>query len=152
MPSLAISSGGITPSKYAPVEVPRLGALAKGRSVRAAPPTTSLSSSTTTWRPARAKRSAATRPLCPAPTTTTSARSMAGTLPRTATVLASRSGDGVGLGRLLRRVDRGHVGPELRERTEHAVGGLGRLRPNRVHGEGAVVDIELIEIVFGDLG
>src|SRR5690348_12938022 len=75
MRSLRKSSGGMSPKRYAPVEVPRPGALRNGRSVRAAPPTTACCSRTRTARPARARSSAATRPLCPAPTTTTSARS-----------------------------------------------------------------------------
>src|SRR5437016_746114 len=72
-PSLRINSGGMRPNRYAPVEVASPGALAKGFSVRAAPPTASLSSSTSTSSPRRASKSAAVRPLCPAPTTTTSA-------------------------------------------------------------------------------
>jgi hypothetical protein len=41
----------------------------KGRSVRTAPPITGLSSSTRTLTPRFANITAATRPLCPAPTT-----------------------------------------------------------------------------------
>src|SRR5690242_20690952 len=66
-------SGGIGPSRYAPVEAASSGALANGYSVRQAPPTTSARSSTRTSSPARASRAAATRPLWPAPITTTSA-------------------------------------------------------------------------------
>ena len=56
------------------MEVDRPGTRLKGRSVRAAPPATSFSSRTRTSSPRRASISAATSPLWPAPTTTTSAR------------------------------------------------------------------------------
>ena len=62
-------SGGISPSRYAPVEVASPGAFLNGRSVRTAPPITGLSSSTRTLTPRFASITAATRPLCPAPTT-----------------------------------------------------------------------------------
>src|SRR2546423_1446985 len=55
-------SGGIGPSRYAPVEAARSGALANGYSVRQAPPTTSARSTTRTSNPARATSAAATRP------------------------------------------------------------------------------------------
>lgn len=49
------------------------GTSGKGFSVRVAPPITSALSTTSTSNPARANRIAETNPLCPAPTTTTSA-------------------------------------------------------------------------------
>src|SRR4051794_23546431 len=72
MASVRSSSGGIRPSRYAPVEVPSEGARENGRSVLHAPPTVALSSSTVTERPARASSTAATRPLWPAPMIRTS--------------------------------------------------------------------------------
>ena len=71
-PSFATSSGGMRPSRYAPVEVARSGASGKGRSVLQAPPMVAFSSTTVTRRPARARKTAATRPLWPAPRTMTS--------------------------------------------------------------------------------
>ena len=72
--SVASSSGGISPSRYEPVEWRSPGTFGNGFSVRVAPPITSAASSTSTSRPARASRTAETSPLCPAPTITTSAR------------------------------------------------------------------------------
>src|SRR3954452_15342013 len=74
MPNVVTSSGGIRPSRYAPVDCRSPGTFGNGVSVRAAPPTTSAASRTITDRPARASSVAATSALWPAPTTTTSAR------------------------------------------------------------------------------
>src|SRR5580700_1755806 len=68
-PSLATSSGGISPSRYAPVDAASPGARANGRSVLHAPPMVAFSSRTVTFSPARARKTAATSPLWPAPTT-----------------------------------------------------------------------------------
>lgn len=76
-PSSSMSSGGISPRRYAPVDCPTLGARSKGCSVRHAPPGTAADSKTRTWSPARASISAATKPLCPAPTIRTSTGDMA---------------------------------------------------------------------------
>lgn len=54
------------------MEVPNFGALGKGYSVLAAPPTVDFSSKTVTFNLRRAKKVAATRALCPAPTKITS--------------------------------------------------------------------------------
>lgn len=56
-----------------PVDCGRPGAFEKGNSVRQAPPTMSFSSSTSTRSPCLASSVAATRPLWPAPTISTSA-------------------------------------------------------------------------------
>ena len=72
MPVRWMTSGGIGPRRYAPVEQPRRGAFVKGYSVRAAPPMDEDFSRTVTDRPDLASMAAATSPLCPAPTTTTS--------------------------------------------------------------------------------
>src|SRR5918996_3789018 len=71
-PTSAITSGGISPSRYAPLDTPSSGALGTGSSVFAAPPTAAFSSSTQTFRPRRASITAAMSPLCPAPTITAS--------------------------------------------------------------------------------
>ena len=72
-----MSSGGIRPRRYAPVDCPTPGARSNGYSVRHAPPTTGAASKTRTRNPARASINAATRPLCPAPTINTSTDAMA---------------------------------------------------------------------------
>src|SRR3954447_11899605 len=92
-------SGGIGPSRYAPVEAARSGALANGYSVRQAPPTTSARSTTRTSSPARASRAAATRPLCPAPITTTSAMAVLSAVGQPVHELQAAPG----------RVQRGHL-------------------------------------------
>src|SRR5947207_1093986 len=102
-PSLAINSGCITPSRYAPVDVPSFGALANGNSVLAAPPTIAFSSSTMTVNPARAKNTAATSPLWPAPTMAISVCSCdmqkMETFPAGVEPATFGSGDGIGNGR-----------------------------------------------------